>query len=829
VVVTIHLKKTPMLKNYIRIAWRNILHQKTFTIINISGLTLGVCACIVIFLVCRYEFSFDGFHPDKERIYHVGCKEPTRTVDEGNRSLVLPPTAAALKQEIPGIEAAASFINYSPNITIRSGDKSVQTFQSRIENTWQSSVIITGPEYFTIFKYHWLAGSPSISLEKPFSVVLSEKKARQYFGAVSLDEIIGKEVIYDDSLRVRVTGIVKDWNENTDFPFMDFISWSTIGASFLHNEFHTDMWGSHRGVPSLGVWAMVKLSKKTTAAQIAPQLEPFAKRHWTGRPEYRPRFLLQPLSDVHFDTTYSRDDIRKAHLPTLYILMGAALFILSLAVVNFINLSTAQSIRRSKEVGVRKVLGGSRLNLVFQFLIETVIVSCLAILLAVLLVQPMLLFFHDFIPPGVVFHPFNRENLVFLFLLLLITSILAGLYPAIGLSSYSPVLSLKGEGGPRGGEKWWLRKGLIVFQFSISLIFIICTLVISRQIRFMLYSDFGFKSDAVLSVYQLDGNLSKRQVLKEKIKQLPGVENAVFQGDDPAHQGSSISVTFLGKNPVMLKPDVDWANQEYIPFYGMKMVAGRNIMRSDSLREFVINETCLRELGFTTPEKALGRFLQVPELGAFPIVGVVADFHQRSFHDPIAPLLIGHMPDMESTLGVRLSAKGKDVATIQSTLAAMSKIWKDVYPDKEFEYSFLDQEIASFYETEQRISKLVRVAMLVTIFISCLGLFGLVLFAAQRKTKEIGIRKIIGASVADIVTLLCKDFVVLVCIAILIASPVAWWLMNRWLQGFVYRLPISWWIFAAAGATAIVIAMLTVSVQAMKAALANPVKSLRTE
>ena len=818
-----------MLKNYVRIAWRNILRHKAFTIINISGLTLGVCACIIIFLISHYEFSFDDFHPDKERIYHVGCEVSVGTVDQGIASRVMPPTAAALKQEIPGVEAAASFYNYYPTISIRSEDKSIHSFQCTIEGSEQSSVIITGPEYFTIFKYDWLAGGPSVSLQNPFSVVLSASRARQYFGALSFDQIIGKEVIYDDSLRVRVAGIVKDWNENTDFPFTEFISWSTIDASFLHNEYHTDMWEPRRGRPTRVVWAMIRLSKNTTAAQIAPQLAPFAKRHWTGPPEYRPRFLLQPLSDIHFNTAYSRDDIRKAHLPTLYILMGIALFILLLAVVNFINLSTAQSIQRSKEVGVRKVLGSSRINLVLQFLTETAIVSCFAILLAVVLVRPMLFFFQDFIPPGVVFHPFGRENLVFLVLLLLGTSVLAGLYPAIGLSSYSPVLSLKGEGGPRGGGKWWLRKGLIVFQFSISLIFITGTLVIGRQIRYMLSTDLGIKIDAVLAVPDWRGNLGKLHVLKEEIKQLSGVEDIVLQGDPPTGWGHSGSeVTFLSKSPTRLKVDMDWGNEEYIPFYRMKMVAGRNIRQSDSLQEFVINETCLQALGITQPEKALGQFLQFNDK-TIPIVGVVADFHQRSFHDPIAPLIIGHDPDAERIMGIRLSTRGKNVATVQTTLAAMGKIWKKVYPNKEFEYRFLDESVASFYETEQRTSKLVRVAMLITIFISCLGLFGLVLFTAQRKTKEIGIRKIIGASVADIVTLLCKDFVLLVCIAILVASPVAWWLMNRWLQGFVYRLPISWWIFALAGATAIIIALLTVSAHAMKAARANPVRSLRTD
>jgi ABC-type lipoprotein release transport system permease subunit len=574
---------------------------------------------------------------------------------------------------------------------------------------------------------------------------------------------------------------------------------------------------------------MIKLSRNTTAAQIAPQLEALAARV-PGPPDRKVRFLLQPLADVHFDTNYSHDDIRKAYLPTLYILMGVALFILLLAVVNFINLSTAQSIQRSKEVGVRKVLGGSRLNLVFQFLTETAIVSCLSILLAALLVQPVLSFFRDFIPPGVVFHPFSRETLAFLLLLMLGTSILAGLYPAMGLSSYSPVLSLKGADGPRGGEKWWLRKGLIVFQFSISLIFIIGTLVMGRQIHYMLNTDPGIKTDAVLAI-QTDWkvNPDKLRVLKEKIKQLPGVENVVLQGDPPTGWGQfSGDVTLLGKVPAKLKVDLDWSNEEFIPFYGMKMVAGRNILRSDSLREFVINETCLQALGFTQPEKALGQFLQFNGQ-AIPIVGVVADFHQRSFHDPIAPLIIGHAPDVEQMLGVRLSTRGKNLATIQTTLTAMDKIWKEVYPDQEFGYHFLDELVASFYESEQRTSKLMRTAMLITIFISCLGLFGLVLFTAQRKTKEIGIRKIIGASVADIVTMLSKDFVVLVGIAILVASPVAWFVMNRWLEGFAYRLPIRWWIFALAGATAIVIALLTVSVQAIKAALANPVKSLRTE
>lgn len=816
-----------MFKNYFRIAWRNILRHKAFAIINILGLTLGVCACIVIFLVCRYEFSFDTFHPDKKRIYRLGCKQNVGPVDRGYSSFVLPPTAAALKREIPGIESAASFYDYEPTITIRSGDSSVHSFQCDLENSGQSSVIITDPEYFSIFKYDWLAGSPVISLERPFSVVLSEKKAHQYFGALPLDQIIGKEVIYDDSLRVRVAGIVKDWTENTDFPFTDFISWSTIGPSFLHNDYHTDMWGPKKGVPDIWAMAMVKLSKETTAAQIAPQLEPFAKRHWTGLPEHRPVFVLQPLSDVHFNSNY-RGYNRKANLPTLYYMMGIALFILLLAVVNFINLSTAQSIRRSREVGVRKLLGSGRLSLVFQFITETAVVSGFAILLGTLLVLPVMSLFGDFIPPGMVFHPFRLENLGFLLLLLLVTSLLAGLYPALGLSSYSPVLSLKGEGGQRGGEKWWLRKGLILFQFTISLFFIVGTLVIGRQMRYMLGTDIGITTDAVLDLYTSSReDLGKLLVLKEQTKQLPDVEKVILQCNPPIGSGRSGTEVTLDGGTEKLKVDAKWANEEFIPFYGIKITAGRNILPSDSLRECVINETCARALGFTLPEKALGHILRFSEV-PIPIVGVVADFHPGSFHERIPPLIIGHHPDLEQGLAIRF-ATSENGGDLHATLTAIGKIWKGVYPDQEFDYRFQDELVASMYKNDQKTAKLVRAAMMITIFISCLGLFGLVLFTAQRKTKEIAIRKTIGASVADIVTMLCKEFVSLICVAILVASPVTWWVMNRWLDGFAYRLPISWWIFALAGAMTIVLALLTVSFQAIKAALVNPARSLRAD
>ncbi len=460
-------------------------------------------------------------------------------------------------------------------------------------------------------------------------------------------------------------------------------------------------------------------------------------------------------------------------------------------------------IKRSKEVGVRKVLGGSRANLVLQFLTETAIVICFAILLAMLLVPPLLwktistiLFLRGLSFSSILF---SRKNLFFFLLLLAGTSILAGLYPAVGLSSYSPVVSLKGEGGQRGGEKWWLRKALIVFQFSISLIFIISILVIGRQMRYMLGTDIGITTDAVLDLYTSSReDLGKLLVLKEQTKQLPDVERVILQGNPATGPGrSGTEVTLLGSGTEKLKVDAKWANEEFIPFYGIKITAGRNILPSDSLRECVINETCARALGFTQPEKALGHILRFSEV-PIPIVGVVADFHPGSFHELIPPLIIGHHPDLEQGLAIRF-ATSENVGDLHATLTAIGKIWKGVYPDQEFDYRFQDELVASMYKNDQKTAKLVRAAMMITIFISCLGLFGLVLFTARRKTKEIAIRKTIGASVADIVTMLCKEFVSLICVAILVASPVTWWVMNRWLDGFAYRLPISWWIFALAG------------------------------
>ncbi|HSZ84402.1 MAG TPA: ABC transporter permease [Puia sp.] len=811
-----------MLKHYFKISWRNIIRNKIFTVINIAGLALGICTCIVIFLITNFELSFDNFHPDKERIYHIGQKDP---ITPSNVSRISPPMPDALRQEITGIEAVASFYPYDASIT-PGNEKGLHTFNSGIEGSDQTSVIITDLHYFDIFKFDWLAGKPTTSLQQPFKVVLSESKAHKYFGSLPYDNIIGRELTYNDSLHVTVSGIVKDWNKNTDFPYTEFISYSSINSSnFLKTTYRTDDWSRN----SAGMWCMIKLSKNSTAFQIKSQLKDFVKRHLPGNPD-KLEFLLQPLSDIHFNADYSHDDIRKADLPTIRFLIGIALFILILAIVNFINLSTAQSIQRIKEIGVRKVLGSSRANLIFQFLTETFVVSFFAVCIAMLMVAPLLSFFQDFIPPRLSFQFFNKETLLFLLMLILVIPLLAGLYPAKVLSSYIPALSLKGDGCQSVGKKWLMRKGLVIFQFTISLIFIIGTLVISKQINFVLHADYGLKTNAILDVFITKGN-SKWKVLKEKIKELPEVKKVILQGTAPTGWVTRFGkISFTGKNHqvIKMKIQIDNGNEEFIPFYQMRLVAGRNLLRSDSLQEFIINETCRKNLGFAKPEDAIGQLLTYHKK-AFPIVGVVADFHEGSFHYLIAPLMIGHEPGDEEDFGIQLVTNENKVSNMKAELSAIEKVYKDIYPRNEFNYRIIDECIPLLYDTDQKTSKLILAATLITVFISCIGLFGLAMFTAKRRTKEISIRKVIGASISDIIALLTKDYVVVILIAFLIASPIAWFFMNKWLENFAYRIDISWWIFLFAVMITILIAFATISFQAIKAAVVNPVKSLRTE
>lgn len=818
-----------MINNHFKIAWRSISRNKIYTGINVLGLSLGICACLIIYLITSFELSYNTFNPDKERIYRIVASLRNASGVEDNVAGTIPALPITMRNELAGFETVTAFYNYAFKVTIPNGSKSPRKFGASQEI---SDIIITDPQYFDIFKYKWLAGNAATALNDPFKVVLSENKAKIYFGDIDLHSIIGKEVVYQDSLHLTVSGIIQDLDKNSDFIFKDFISFASIQHSFLKNYIDLQRW-TYWDSNSQGY---VKLAKGVTPAQLVKQFPAFVKAHIKIPPGFKTKILLQPLADVHFDSAYQDTYTRKAHLPTLYGLMGIAAFILIIAVINFVNLSTAQSLRRAKEVGVRKVLGSSKLSLTIQFLTETLLVTIAAILVSVVIANPVIAIMQGLIPPGVALNLFKPSVLAFLVGVTVLTSLLAGVYPARVLSAYLPAISLKGQGAQMPNGKNYLRKTLIVFQFTVSLVFIIGTVAIGRQIHFILNKDLGFNKDAIITTHiGWSGSNDKLNVFADKIKQLPGVQLVSRHRITPAaygHPGTYIKYNGANGQVKLDRTSFETCDENYVPLFGLQIIAGRNLMRSDTLQEFIINECLAKALGFKHAADAIGKTIltgiDVKE-SRRPIVGVIKDFHSESLHEAITPFFIGSVKDTEKTLSIKLASKGKNADDLKKAITQVENLSKKIYPNEKFEYKFLDEQIAGFYDKEQKTAQLMSIAMGIAIFISCMGLFGLATFTAQQRVKEIGVRKVLGASAANIVAMMSKDFISLVIIAIVIASPIAWYAIYNWLNGFAYRVDISWWIFLLSGLSAVIIALITISFQAIKAALANPVKSLRSE
>lgn len=813
-----------MLKNYLKLAWRNIARHKVYSFINILGLSIGLSVCLVIFLLSYFELGTDAFHPDGQRIYRLVSKEvrPDFTFLQG---AVPPITPLVVRQGIPGLEAIAAWHRYEAHVQPVGNDKPAV----REKVIPAPTTIIAEPQYFSIFSHHWLAGSPATALNAPFKVVLTESRARIYFGNIPPEKTMGRELIYNDSLRLTVSGIVEDWKQNSDFLYTDFISFPTINTSFLRHKINLDQWGGP-DIPQTSA-AFVKLAKNVDTAQVNRQLATLSRGRIHFDDDNTFTLTLQPLADIHYDEDVS-DYFPKAHRPTLYALMGIAVFILLLAVINFINLSTAMAIRRAKEVGVRKVLGSGRLSIILQFLIETTLLTGCALIIAMLAVPPIITLFHSFLPSALEFHPFTPSVLLFLLGMTVLTTLLSGLYPAKVLSAWLPVLCLKGTSAPATpNEKGGLRKSLIVFQFTISLLFIICTLVIGRQINYMRTQDLGFSTEAILNIDTNPGDTtqnSKRLALL--IQQIPGVDLVSREAFPPAtdmHTG--FPVTYKGKHPVDINACIMIADDNFIPLYHIRLLAGTPLRNTDTLTGFVVNEAMTRAMGLTDPSEAVGKMLYGGDHG-IPIIGVVADFHEYSYHENIVPIaMMDFSGPPKNNIAVRLNTRLHQLGQLQTVISRMEQAWKKVYPGTPFNYRFLDDAIAAMYTKEEKTAVLMNTAMVLTIFISSMGLFGLAMFTAGQRKKEVGIRKVLGATVMDITLMLSGSFARLIAIAVLIASPIAWYLMTRWLQDFAYRIPIGGMVFFLAGGIALSIAMLTIGFQTLKLAFTNPAEILRTE
>jgi len=808
-----------MFKNYLKSAWRHITRHKTYSAINVMGLALGICGCLVIYLIASFEFSFDTFHPDEDRIYCVDISSPNpRTGGRDHMNAVPPPMPQAMRNDLLGLEKQAAFQPFKPKVKIKEGDKVTGRFD-------QTDAIIAQPDYFDILPYTWLSGSKKTALTEPMTVVLTLSRAKTYFGDLPPDRMIGKTIIYNDSLMVRVTGILQGWNKNTDFNFSDFISYSTIKSSFLKYEFAQDKWDIITGEQEL-----VKLPVGVKPRQIDTQFPAFVKKYFAGT-NPGSQVQLQPFTGIHFHQEYGGQG-NKADLRVLYILSAVAVFILLIAAINFINLSTAQSIQRTKDIGILKVLGSGRGGILFQFLTETFILALLAVAIAVIAVQPLLGLFAAYIPHGVKFHFTDLTTWLFLAGIVIFTTLLAGFYPARLLSAFKPVASLKGESSNHAGNKGYLRKSLIVFQFTISLLFIIGTIAISNQISYMQNKDLGIKTSNIITLRWVFGSQpGKMKMLAEQLNRLPGVEQAITEGPPPVSGGH------MGA-PIRTHGPLEWSmdsftypgDEHFVPFYHMKIVAGRNLLHSDSAREYLVNETAAKALGFRDAQDAVGKLLLWgPRNKGYPIVGVVADFYQSSFFNKIHPCVILNYPERQMSIALKLTPAEFQKGDMPLLVNRIAKEWKKVYPEEPFDYSYLGDSIEKMYESEQQTQWLMRTATFITIFISCMGLFGLAMFTTERRTKEISIRKVMGASVADILNMLNKEVVILIAISLLIASPIAWYFIYKWLQNFAYHTNLSFWVFIMAGAGALLIALATISFRTVRSAMANPVKGLRNE
>jgi putative ABC transport system permease protein len=813
-----------MFKNYLVVAFRNFWRKKLFSLINMAGLAIGISAALVIYLIVHYEFSYEKFHKDRNRIYRVVTNMHFPDQDFKNAG-VPGPLPAVVRSEITGVEKSTLFWEANPmKVNIPSKIENKNDFRK------QDNIIYADEQYFRFFNYQWLAGSPDNSLNNPNDVVLTESRARTYFPYTDIRNGIGQTIIYDDSVKATVTGIVKDLDEITDFTFKEFVSLPTFSEK-LKKINGWDEWGS----VSSSSQFFIKLKKGTDTALINKQLALVRKKHEKNAYLSTEHFL-QPLNDIHFNSDFDAFDHRQAHKPTLYGLLAVAAFLLILGCINFINLTTAQAAQRAKEIGIRKTMGSSKRQLVIQFLSETLLLTLLAAVISILLTPWLLKIFSAYIPEGLHFDLFNQPDLfVFIIALIIVVSILSGFYPAMILSGYKPVLVLKNlaYANTAQSRRVWIRKTLTVLQFVIAQFFIIATLLVGKQIRYSLNKDMGFKKEAIVNFnaphnYQHpDG---KQFVLQEKLKSIPGIERLSLAGFPPANEGINISTMKFNKNGKETETSVEvkMADTAYFGLYKMKLIAGRNLQQSDTLKEYVINETYARQLGYTNPSDIVGQSL-IRSGKNVPIVGVLADIHTKSLHMPIQPLAFSSEAKNHSTFHIALEPKGQNTDNWKKTITAIESAWKEVYPEEDFNYSFFDESIAKFYKKEQDTANLLNWSTALAVFISCLGLLGLVIYTTTQRTKEIGVRKVLGASVTQIVSLLSKDFVQLVLLAFVIAAPIAWWAMKKWLEDFAYRTSISWWIFGLSGMAMVVIAWLTLSIQTIRSASANPVKSLRTE
>jgi len=809
-----------MLKNYLKTAWRNVKKNKGFFTLNFIGLYVSIVACTLIALIILHETSFDKSGSGGMHLYRVVARGSTPTGEVYGATTPYP-LATAMRAALPDQQLIAQIHSQGRDV-VTVGDKKFMEYD----------ILFADSVFPRMFPMRVKAGSLQRALAEPGFAILTEKTAHRYFGDA---DPIGRRIKIANLIDLQIAAVVADPASNTHMPYNLLASYRSMNKGLI-GGFPIDSWS----VTANG-YAYIGLADEHKVKQVESQLATIAANNLSeeGR-SVKARFSLQPLQDIHFNQLYADSNIAYTINYKYLSLIGAiGLFLILAACINYTNLSTALAIKKSREVGVRKTMGATRPQLMKQFFSETFFLTGVVIVAASFSISFLLPSLNTFLDKNIPLHWFNFGSALFLAVLWITVSLLSGVYPALVLSGFNPIMALKNKISAPRAAAVTLRRGLVVFQFLTAQVLIICAIVVAKQMAFIQSRPLGFDKEKVLDLSISENNYQRQRMLIDRLSTLPGISSASLSIGAPVsnnHFNSGFNLKEKYKTQT-IPVKVITADRSYLKTYGLHMATGRWFDEKDerltapsipdSLRRYalVLNEQAVRRLGFSSPQEALGKYVTfgLNDLSA-PIVGVVKDYNVASLRETVTPVLIVQYPSLYYNIGIKFAG-----GYSTSTLAAVEKVWSSVYPEQIFETDFLDEHVATLYKDDRRTQQLFYIFTMLSIAINVLGLIGLLSFMIEQKTKEIGIRKVLGATVKDISFILSKDFVRLIVLAFLIAAPIAGYLMNKWLRDFAFRTDLSWWVFAVAIVSILFVTSLAVGFQTIRAAIANPVKSLRSE
>lgn len=800
-----------MWRNYLKVGWRNLLRDRLYTGINVLGLVTGLVSFLLIALYIRDERSYDQYHEDADQIFRLWEVLDFEGAGERSSSMQFPVAPALLNDYPHLIEDAVRFFNFQrPVFTLQ-----VEDLKFNEEN-----IFFADSGAFSVFGWPLVSGDPKQVLAVPNSIVLDEELARKYFGE---EDPIGKDVLMEGGIQLKVSGVMKSIAPQTHFRPRALISFITL-RSLMGPDINSNNWVWNP------CWTYIKLKDDTSPEVLLSQFPEFVKKYYPDFMTSQTEFHLMPVADIHLDS-HLEYEIRPNHQRSnLYILGVIGLIIIVIAGINFTNLATARSTRRAKEVGVRKVMGAGRGQLISQFLTESMLIVFISIILALVLITIFLPSFNSIAEKELMLNDLlGSEFIIFLLSVGVSIGLLAGLYPALYLSSFRPAQVLKGGGGKNSGKQL-LRRGLVVFQFSLGATLIVSALIVTQQFRFMQDQDPGFDESRIIVIGVKQTLLPKFEAFRTEVLADPSIDGFTIMNDVLGEDHNVFEYNYEGMPPDQWQylPTLI-VNEEFVETMGLELVAGRDFNRdikSDDTAAILVNETLVREMGWGSPQEALGQRMTTPH-GRERVVGVLKDFHYVSLNEPIRPFVL----DIISGQGFWIQEFAVRVAPNQSqaALGHLEDVWSKFAPQFPFEYFFLEERLDRLYQGQNTLSLLVGLFSIIAVAISCIGLFALASLSIEQRTKEIGIRKILGAEPLALVRLIGNEFIMLVGVAFIVAIPFSYWALNRWLSGFAYRIDFDWWTVILAGVISLLVAAITISYHAWKVSVSDPVKSIRYE